>query len=180
MNGTLNLTKSGLNVQLTGEITPAHLQELNSLIINFSSQQEHFDIFPEISDELKSNKDFLDIKNILLKEYEEHYTKYTRINHNLELIQQDNKLLLKVKPNLEDLRKKLNTLLNNILTKNIGFVLIHTSGNFCYEEHEKMYHSIKKKFSTIPDKHITTKRNTNRALIEIIIFGEDIVKEDIF
>lgn len=185
MNGDISFSTEGMVVHLSGEIKTKHLTELNNLIRNFNQKTdplfiEQTDYFYEISDELRLNTTFQNISSVLIKDYEEHHTRHTRVDNIVEISQDSGRLETELKINQVDLDKKIKTVLDGIRIKNVGFAIIHTSGLMSKEEHKKIHESIMQKFLRIPTENIITKRSTKRTLIEIIFFGEEIVKNESF
>lgn len=182
MKGKLKVETKGISINLSGEISSEDVREVNKLLGLFTeiSQLNQLDniSFGEVSRDLKNNKEFAEIQDKLKDEYEDyHYVKYTKLNKIIEITQDNKKINTSVKINSKELDEKIKTLLDDIEVPNLDFVLVHTSGDLDAGEHEKIYFSIHDKLLEVPSKHIVTKKNNQKVLLEIIFFGEDVVDE---
>ncbi|MFP4568131.1 MAG: hypothetical protein ACLFN8_04250 [Candidatus Woesearchaeota archaeon] len=185
MKGKIKVENRGLNVDLSGEISSEDIKEINNLLRLFSqvSQLEQFDksLLGEISSDLKNNKEFSKIQDMLQEEHDDyHYVKYTKLNKIIEIIQDDGKIKTTSKINHKELNDKLKSLFDDIEVPNLDFVLVHTAGDMDLSEHEKVYFAIQDRLIEVPSKHIVTEKDTNKVLREVVFFGQDVVDESLF
>lgn len=185
MKGKIKIENKGISLNLNGEFTTEDIKELNNFLKLFNQtsqivQSDKFS-FSELSKDLKTNKEFQKIQDKLNEEYEDyHYVKYTKLNKIIEIKQEKDKIKTVSKINSKELNNKLETLFDDVEVPNIEFVIIHTVGDLENKEHEKLFFSIHDKLLEVPTKHIITKKETNKVLLELVFFGRDVVDESYF
>jgi hypothetical protein len=185
MKGKIKLKNDDINIDLSGEITSDDIKAINSLLQLFNQSNQinliEKSSFSEISKDLRVNKDFVKMQDKLSEEYADyHYVKFSKLNKIIEITQDDKTINTNTKVNQKELNEKLNTLLDDLKVPNLDYVIVHTLGDLDKKEHEKVYFAIHDRLLDIPSKHIITKKNSNKVLLEVVFFGQDIVDESYF
>ncbi|MBI2542234.1 hypothetical protein HYV80_05995 [Candidatus Woesearchaeota archaeon] len=192
-NINFELKKEDLKLKLDGNINNIALKELRKIINSAKNNQnaassdngenkeddnEFYDIsyrFSKISRRLRKNKEFRKLIIRFYDEYGDYYTESIRLNNILEFTTKNKKIDKEFKLNEIELKKQLKTIFNNINKNHVDFLIIHIGG-INIEEIEIAVDLITKEIFNIPKKTIKSKYKSNKALVELIFFGNNIKK----